>query len=247
VLVTRGAQGMTLVERGVAESVHLPARTVRVFDVTGAGDTVAAMLGVALAGGMSVQQAAALANVAAGIAVANPGTVAVSGPELRSALHAEDYGRGVVSREFLSAAVEDARRAGQRIVFTNGCFDILHAGHVQYLSEAAALGDVLVVGLNDDDSVRRLKGPTRPLNEVGDRGLVLSALSAVSYVTTFGDDTPLELIRAVQPDVLVKGGDYLANDVVGADLVKLRGGSVKILSFLEGRSTTGTLQRMAKA
>jgi D-beta-D-heptose 7-phosphate kinase/D-beta-D-heptose 1-phosphate adenosyltransferase len=123
----------------------------------------------------------------------------------------------------------------------------LHAGHVQYLSEAAALGDVLVVGLNDDDSVRRLKGPTRPLNEVGDRGLVLSALSAVSYVTTFGDDTPLELIRAVQPDVLVKGGDYIANEVVGADLVKLRGGSVKILSFLEGRSTTGTLQRMAKA
>lgn len=244
-LVTRGAQGMTLVESGVADSLHLPARTVRVYDVTGAGDTVAAMLGVALAGGMSVQQAAALANVAAGIAVANPGTVAVSGPELRNALHADDYGRGVVTREFLNAAVEDAKRAGQRIVFTNGCFDILHAGHVSYLAEARQLGDKLIVAVNSDDSVRRLKGLARPVNHLAERMAVLAGLAAVDWVVAFDEDTPEQLLLSLQPQVLVKGGDYRLDEVVGADLMRSWEGEVRVLALRENCSTSGILRRVA--
>lgn len=246
-LITLSEAGMALFQE--RRETFLPTEAREVFDVTGAGDTVIASIAFMVAHGRTLLEACRLANAAAGIVVGKVGSATVSLDELRLVINkrttpGEDK---FVDVDTLVTNLTSLRAQGKRIVFTNGCFDILHAGHVQYLSEAAALGDVLVVGLNDDDSVRRLKGPTRPLNEVGDRGCVLSALSAVSYVTTFGEDTPLELIRAVQPDVLVKGGDYMANDVVGAELVKLRGGTVKILSFLEGRSTTRTLQRMAKA
>lgn len=242
-LVTRGERGMTLLERDAPASVHVPARTVRVFDVTGAGDTVAAALGVALASGLSLLQAAALANVAAGIAVANPGTVAVTGPQLRQALHEDEYRRGVVTREHLLAAVEDARRAGQRVVFTNGCFDILHAGHVGYLDEARQMGDRLIVAVNSDDSVRRLKGAGRPLNPLAARMAVLAGLAAVDWVVPFDEDTPERLLVQLQPHVLVKGGDYRLDEVVGADLMLAWQGEVRVLALREDCSTSRIVAR----
>jgi D-beta-D-heptose 7-phosphate kinase/D-beta-D-heptose 1-phosphate adenosyltransferase len=246
-LITLSEAGMALFQE--RRETFLPTEAREVFDVTGAGDTVIASIAFMVAHGRTLLEACRLANAAAGIVVGKVGSATVSLDELRLVINKRTSvgEEKFVDVDTLVTNLTSLRAQGKRIVFTNGCFDILHAGHVQYLSEAAALGDVLVVGLNDDDSVRRLKGPSRPLNEVSDRGCVLSALSAVSYVTAFSEDTPLELIRAVQPDVLVKGGDYMANDVVGADVVRLRGGTVKILSFLEGRSTTRTLQRMAGA
>lgn len=152
----------------------------------------------------------------------------------------------ILSRDTLAQVCADLREQGRTVVFTNGCFDILHAGHVSYLERAARLGDVLVVGLNSDNSVRRLKGPSRPVNNEQDRALVLAALRSVAYVCVFDEDTPLELVRGVQPDVLVKGGDYLIENIVGADIVTARGGRVLTLPFVEGKSTTAVIDRMKR-
>lgn len=239
-LVTRGEGGMTLLTDG--EALDLPARARDVFDVTGAGDTVAAVLAAALAAGTTIADAVRLANAAAGIAVAHAGTVAVSAAQLRTAVEAAPA--SVLSREALLAAVAEARSAGERIVFTNGCFDLLHAGHVAYLEEARALGDRLVVAVNDDASVRRLKGSGRPFNDAARRARVLAGLRAVDWVTVFPEDTPEALLEAVAPDLLVKGGDYAPGEVVGADLVRSLGGRVAVLGLQPGLSTTGLADRL---
>lgn len=243
-LVTRGEHGMTLL-RPQHAPLHLPARAREVFDVTGAGDTVISTLAASLASGEELPQAVALANLAAGIVVGKLGTAAISAPELRRAVQREEGSeRGVLGLEQLLAAVEDARAHGEKIVFTNGCFDILHAGHVTYLEQAAAQGDRLVLAVNDDASVSRLKGPGRPINSVERRMAVLAGLSAVDWVVPFSEDTPERLLKQVQPDVLVKGGDYGIDQVVGADIVHAYGGEVRVLGLVENSSTTAIVEKI---
>jgi D-beta-D-heptose 7-phosphate kinase/D-beta-D-heptose 1-phosphate adenosyltransferase len=243
-LVTRGEMGMTLL-RAHQAAIHLPARAREVYDVTGAGDTVIAVLAAVLAAGQTLPEAVALANLAAGIVVGKLGAATVSAPELRRAIHSE-YGseRGVVSEEQLIQAIEGARANGERIVFTNGCFDIIHAGHVGYLDEARKQGDRLVVALNSDASVRRLKGQGRPINPVDRRMAVLAGLESVDWVVSFDEDTPERLLRRIKPDVLVKGGDYRADQIVGGTIVKANGGNVKVLRFFENCSTTSIVNRI---
>lgn len=243
-VITRGSRGMTVVERDGGHQ-HIPALPVDVYDVTGAGDTAIAALAVTRSLGWAPRACAQVANVASGIVVGKSGTAAVTGPELAIALNASDrIDRGVLERDQLLDAVAQARRAGERIVFTNGCFDILHAGHVAYLEEARGLGDRLVVAVNDDDSVRRLKGPGRPVNPLERRLRVLSGLKAVDWVVGFAEDTPEALLAAVKPDVLVKGGDYGADAVVGADFVRGYGGEVRVLGLVEDCSTTRIVERI---
>ena len=243
-LITRGEHGMTLI-RPNAPEMHLPARAQEVFDVTGAGDTVISVLSAALAAGEKLTNAVVLANLAAGLVVGKLGTAAISAPELRRALMAEQgSGRGVMSAGQLRIAVDDARDHGERIVFTNGCFDIIHAGHVGYLDEARKLGDRLVVAVNDDASVARLKGPGRPINPLDRRLRVLAGLSAVDWVVIFSEDTPENLLRDLRPDVLVKGGDYTLGEVVGGELVTSQGGEVQVLAFIDDCSTSAIVEKM---
>lgn len=243
-LITRGEHGMTLLQ---AESppFHLPAQAREVFDVTGAGDTVVSVLAASLAAGESLQTGTALANLAAGLVVAKLGTAAISGPELRRAIQLlEGSNRGVMTAEQLALVVEDARAQGEKIVFTNGCFDIIHAGHVGYLAEARKLGDRLIVAINNDDSVKRLKGPGRPINPVDRRMTVLAGLAAVDWVVSFADDTPESLLQQIRPDVLVKGGDYSVAGVVGGDFVHSYGGEVRVLNFLDNCSTSAIVEKV---
>ena len=243
-LITRGEQGMTLLRPDQPE-LHLPARAREVFDVTGAGDTVIAILAASLASGQLMPESVAMANLAAGIVVGKQGTATLSAPELRRAIIAEQGAeRGVVTEEQLLMALEDARAAGERIVFTNGCFDIIHAGHVGYLEEARKLGDRLVVAVNSDASITRLKGEGRPINSVDRRMAVLAGLESVDWVLSFDDDTPERLLRRVKPEVLVKGGDYRENQVVGHKLVAAYGGKVQVLSFYENCSTTSIVNKI---
>ncbi|MEH6608357.1 MAG: bifunctional D-glycero-beta-D-manno-heptose-7-phosphate kinase/D-glycero-beta-D-manno-heptose 1-phosphate adenylyltransferase HldE [Halioglobus sp.] len=243
-LVTRGEHGMTLLRPG-EEEMHLPARAREVFDVTGAGDTVIAMLASAIAGGASIPEAVGLANIAASIVVGKLGTAAVSVPELRRAV-LEDQGseRGVVSLEQLEIAVADARSHGERVVFTNGCFDIIHAGHVAYLEQARQLGDRLIVAVNSDASVKKLKGKGRPINPQDRRMAVLAGLESVDWVLCFSQDTPRPLLNALQPDVLAKGGDYDKEGVVGWEIVEEYGGEVQVLAFVENVSTTAIVTKI---
>jgi len=243
-LVTRGEHGMTLLRPNQPE-FHLPARAREVFDVTGAGDTVISVLASSLAAGSDLPQAVALANLAAGIVVGKLGTATVSGPELRRAIQAEQGSeRGVMTEEQLLIALEDARAHGEKIVFTNGCFDIIHAGHVGYLEDTRNLGDRLVVAINSDQSVSRLKGPARPINPVDRRMAVLAGLESVDWVMSFEDDTPERLLELIKPDVLVKGGDYTEDQVVGWEIVKAHGGEVKVLSFFDDCSTTAIVEKI---
>lgn len=247
ILITRGESGMTLLRPDRAE-LHLPARAQEVFDVTGAGDTVISVLAASLAAGQDFAEATALANLAASLAVGKLGTAAISGPELRRALHSDSAsGRGVMSAEQLRSAVEEAKAHGERIVFTNGCFDIIHAGHVGYLAEARKLGDRLVVAINDDASVTRLKGAGRPINPVERRLAVLAGLEAVDWVVSFSEDTPEALLHEIKPDVLVKGGDYSIDQVVGGEFVLSYGGEVKSLDFLDDCSTSAIVEKMRDA
>lgn len=243
-LVTRGEQGMTLLRRDHKE-LHLPARAREVYDVTGAGDTVIAVLAAALAAGEALPESIALANLAASIVVGKSGTAAISAPELRRALQQERGSeRGVVNRSQLLIDLEDARAAGEKIVFTNGCFDLLHAGHVAYLEQARMLGDRLVVAVNDDESVRKLKGEGRPINSVDRRMAVLAGLEAVDWVVAFSEDTPEHLLSEFKPDFLVKGGDYDKQGVVGWEIVEGYGGEVRALSLVDECSTTAMVQKI---
>jgi len=243
-LVTRGEHGMTLLRPNQPE-FHLPARAREVFDVTGAGDTVISVLASSLAAGSELPQAVALANLAAGIVVGKLGTATISGPELRRAIKTEQGSeRGVMTEEQLLMALEEARAHSERIVFTNGCFDIIHAGHVGYLEDTRSLGDRLVVAINSDESVSRLKGPARPINPVDRRMAVLAGLESVDWVVPFGDDTPERLLQLIKPDVLVKGGDYTEKQVVGWEIVKAYEGEVKVLSFFDDCSTTAIVEKI---
>ena len=243
-LVTRSEKGMLLVESG-SEPVFLSTQAREVYDVTGAGDTVIATLAAALASGQGLASAAALANLAAGLVVRKIGVATVTPGELSAALHQRGQGgRGLLELDALLALVEEARSRNERIVMTNGCFDVLHAGHVAYLEEAKSLGDRLIVAVNDDDSVRRLKGESRPINSLDDRMLVLAGLAAVDWVVSFSEDTPARLIAAVLPDILVKGGDYKPEEIVGAKEVLQNGGEVRVLAFRDGQSSTRIIDRL---
>ncbi len=246
-LLTRGERGMTLIQQNNAEELHFPAHAREVFDVTGAGDTVVAVLGTALAAGSPLPEAMSLANLAAGLVVAKLGAATVSAPELRAALNATiRFAGGIVNEEQLALAIGQARAQGERIVFTNGCFDILHAGHVTYLQQARQLGDRLIVAINDDDSVRRLKGAGRPINTIEQRMAVLAGLGMVDWVTSFSEDTPEHLLKKLRPDILVKGGDYTVEQVVGSSIVRAYGGDVRVLGCIKDLSTTSIIDRVKK-
>ena len=243
-LVTRSEHGMTLLQRD-GHVLHLPTQAREVFDVTGAGDTVISVLAAALAAGEKLPQAVALANIAAGVVVGKLGTYAISAAELTRAIAPVDRPEdGVLSLEQLLPAVAAVRAQGERIVMTNGCFDILHAGHVSYLQQARAEGDRLIVAVNGDASITRLKGPGRPINPLDRRMAVLAGLKAVDWVVAFEEDTPENLLRCIQPDVLVKGGDYGVEGVVGAEIVKAYGGEVKVLGLVAGVSTTAVVDKI---
>ena len=243
-VVTQGGNGMTVLDAADGHC-HLPAQPVDVFDVTGAGDTAAAALAVTRSLGWPAADCAALANLAGGLVVSKAGTATVSGPELAAARRGERAPQsGILKRDQLLEAVRQAQEAGERIVFTNGCFDILHAGHVTYLEEARSLGERLIVAVNDDASVSRLKGPGRPVNTLDRRLRVLAGLTAVDWVVSFSEDTPEALLTLLKPEVLVKGGDYQPDQVVGADLVRSYGGTVKVLGLVEDCSTTQIVDRL---
>ena len=245
-LLTRGEAGMTLI-RPDTEELHLPAHAREVFDVTGAGDTVISVLSAALAANASLPDAMRLANLAASIVVSKLGAQSVSAPELEAGvLGTQAHMGGILNDEQLVLAVNAARQQGKKIVFTNGCFDILHAGHVSYLQQAKQLGDFLIVAINDDDSITRLKGPGRPINLVEQRMTVLAGLGAVDWVISYSDDTPKRLLKLLQPDILVKGGDYTVDQVVGAEIVYAYGGDVRVLGVTKGLSTTAIIEKAAQ-
>ncbi len=247
-LVTLDRTGMYLKARN-ADGVHLPTTPREVFDVTGAGDMVVSVLGIALAAGATPVEAASLANVAAGLEVEHVGVVPVTRDEIaaRLATGSEGLAGKHVARVDAAALAARHRAAKRRIVFSNGCFDILHAGHVRYLAEAKSLGDVLIVGLNSDESVRRLKGEARPLNSESDRVEVLSALAVVDHVVVFDEDVPTALVEQVLPDVLVKGKDYEGKVVEGREIVEAHGGEVVLVDLHPGRSTTNLVDRIRDA
>jgi D-beta-D-heptose 7-phosphate kinase/D-beta-D-heptose 1-phosphate adenosyltransferase len=243
-LVTRGSKGMALLRPDV-EPVTVPTQAREVFDVTGAGDTVIAVMAMSLAAGYDPVTSMKYANAAAGVVVGKLGTATVSGNELYAALHDASHIRtGVLTQEQASAIIEKAHLQGEKVVMTNGCFDILHAGHIDYLQAARALGDRLIVAVNDDASVTRLKGPTRPVNTLAQRMHVLEALDAVDWVVPFAEDTPAELVTYLSPDVLVKGADYEIHQIAGADYVLANGGEVKTITLTPGCSTTATIERI---
>lgn len=244
-LITRSEAGMSLFRRA-GQVVHIPTVAREVFDVTGAGDTVLAMLGFGLASGLQLADAATLANIAAGIAVGKLGTSVVTPDEISAAIVNRQGGNEakLKQRKQLAAITETERNKGRRVVFTNGCFDLLHAGHVKYLQAARQLGDLLVLGLNSDASVQRLKGAKRPLIGEEERAHILSALDCIDHVCLFDEDTPLELITALKPQILVKGGDYTPEGVVGKELVESWGGHVELIPFVDGKSTTNIIEKV---
>jgi D-beta-D-heptose 7-phosphate kinase/D-beta-D-heptose 1-phosphate adenosyltransferase len=250
ILATRSEQGMTLVNSAGGASpaaLHFPAAAREVFDVSGAGDTVVAVLAASLAAGVDLPQAARLANVAAGIVVGKLGTAVARPAEILHALHAAEFHAAedkILDREGLVEQAGRWRAKGLRVGFTNGCFDLLHPGHVSLMAQARRACDRLVVGLNSDDSVRRLKGADRPVQSQAARAAVLASLADVAAVVIFDEDTPLALLEALRPDVLVKGADYTLDNVVGADLVQSYGGRVVLAELAEGHSTTGTIKRL---
>ena len=244
-LVTRGENGMFLQSESSNYQVQAVAR--EVHDVTGAGDTVVAFLAACLAAGESMQNSVDLANQAAGVVVAKVGTSTVTVHELRQALHTQGIGgRAQQSSEQLQQLIRSLQKQNKKVVMTNGCFDILHAGHIAFLEEAKAQGDFLLVAVNDDASVSRLKGPERPVNQLEDRMAVLAALSAIDWVLPFSEDTPQALIAQLLPNILVKGGDYKVAEIAGGEEVINAGGEVRVLTFHAGRSTTRIINQIKK-
>ena len=235
VLTTCGSMGMVLVNN--KDTFFELSTAKEVYDVTGAGDTVLSYLAACLANKMDIKEAVSIANKASGIQVAKLGTSTVSLGEIEAIPK-------VITINEISEIKEQIRN--KKIVFTNGCFDILHIGHIKYLQQAAALGDVLIVGLNSDESVHRLKGADRPINTQWERAEMLCVLDFINYVVIFEEDTPYQLIKTIRPDVLVKGGDYNLEDIVGKDIVEAKGGVVKVLPYIEGKSTTGMINKIKK-
>ena len=247
ILLTRGKDGMTLFDRK-GQIGHEPANAKEIFDVTGAGDTATAVFTMGLLGSSTLKDTLFLSNLSAGIVVGKVGTSTLTGEEIKSSFgnHEISFSNKIISREKVSSVINNSRLTGKRIVFTNGCFDILHSGHIEYLERARALGDILIVGLNSDSSVRRLKGKSRPFNKQKERAKMLASLSSVSFVTTFHEDTPLKLIKKVKPDILTKGGDYSSEEIVGNKFVEENGGHVQILPYVEGISTTEIVQTIIR-
>ena len=241
-VVTLGNRGMLVVPAKGAET-EIPSIRREVYDVTGAGDTAIAVLALSLAAQAPLLQAAQIANAAAGVSVGHVGAVAVDAPSIRDALAARPDGK-ILTHHELAARVASWRMAGKQIVATNGCFDLLHAGHLALLGHAAKLGDVLVLAINSDASVRRLKGPERPLVPQAERAALLAALTFVDAVTVFDEDTPLEVLQLIKPHVLVKGGDYKPSEVVGRELVEAAGGRVEIVPLTPEKSTSSLLERI---
>ena len=242
-LVTRGPQGLSLFQSG-RPAMHIATHAREVYDVSGAGDTVIASLSAAFGSGLKMSEAAALANIAAGIVIAKVGTQPILESELKQALWARtiDGVNKIVSKEQARDMVADWQRNGQRIVFTNGCFDILHIGHIKLLHAAADEGDKLIVGLNSDLSIKKLKGDSRPVVPEAERAALLSSIKGVDLVVIFHEETPLELIRNFKPDIIVKGGDYTPEQVVGHAIVEEAGGKVVIVPLIEGVSTTKVIE-----
>ncbi|MFA5921229.1 MAG: bifunctional D-glycero-beta-D-manno-heptose-7-phosphate kinase/D-glycero-beta-D-manno-heptose 1-phosphate adenylyltransferase HldE [Methylococcaceae bacterium] len=241
-LLTRGEAGMTLIQN---DQVHsLPAQAKDVFDVTGAGDTVIAVMALGVSLGMPLSESMYLANLAGGIVVGKLGTSTVSMQELTRAMHGDrDSLYGIVSEDELAKLFARAKAHDEKIIMTNGCFDLLHAGHVTYLEQAKALGDRLCVAVNSDASVKQLKGESRPINRLQERMTVLAALACVDWVVAFAEETPERLYCKLLPDVIVKGGDYSPEQVAGGDCVIKAGGEVKILQFVDGQSTTAMINK----
>jgi D-beta-D-heptose 7-phosphate kinase/D-beta-D-heptose 1-phosphate adenosyltransferase len=248
--VTMSDKGIRVLQRNGAEEYHSPARAREVFDVSGAGDTVIATLAAALAGGLKVESAVELANVAAGIVVAKVGTVPIAAHEIVSELTVSggvnSAEKVLLERARAIARVQEWRASGETIVFTNGCFDLLHIGHITLLEDCRRFGSKLVVAMNTDRSVSALKGPARPIVGENERTRVMGALASVDLVTLFDEETPLELIRAMKPDVLVKGGDYAVETVVGHEDVLAAGGRVEIVPTVEGFSTSNIVKKMVE-
>lgn len=244
-LVTRSAEGMSLFPREGA-TVHIPTVAREVYDVTGAGDTVVAALGLGLACGADFDGASRLANVAAGIAVGKVGTSIVFPEEIIGSIRHEhlDSDTKIKNLDALADVIEAEKKKGKRVAFTNGCFDLLHVGHVKYLQKARTYGDLLVLGLNSDASVRRLKGDKRPLIGQSERAHILAALDCIDYVVIFDEDTPVRLLETLRPHVLVKGGDYTPDRVVGKDLVESYGGRIELVDFVDGKSTTNIIEKI---
>jgi len=244
-LVTRSSEGMSLFLRD-ADPVHIPTVAREVYDVTGAGDTVVATLGLGLACGLGFAEAARLANVAAGIAVGKVGTSTVSPEEIIGSIRHEhqDSDTKIKNLDVLASIIEGEKGKGKRVAFTNGCFDLLHVGHVKYLQKARTFGDLLVLGLNSDASVRRLKGEKRPLIGQNERAHILAALDCIDYLVVFEEDTPIRLLETLRPDVLVKGGDYTPDRVVGKELVESYGGRIELVEFVDGKSTTNIIEKI---
>jgi D-beta-D-heptose 7-phosphate kinase/D-beta-D-heptose 1-phosphate adenosyltransferase len=247
-LVTRSERGMTLFHKD-GSPISLPAKAREVYDVTGAGDTVISVMASAMAAGESLESAMALANTAAGLVVGKLGTASVTPEELEMAVSggftATIGPSALVEDAMLLQRVTEAKAAGQRVVMTNGCFDLLHRGHVDYLIRARELGDKLIVAINSDASVKRLKGDSRPVTDVESRASILSALRCVDWVTVFDTDTPAQLIAKILPDVLVKGGDYRPEEIAGGDAVIAAGGEVRVLDFVDGFSTTAIIDKLS--
>ena len=243
--VTQGAKGSVIVSKN-GEYQCFEALPVDVFDVTGAGDTTVAVLAIGIAAGWEVPEAMEAATIAGSLVVSKIGTAVVDELELANAFFGKiGKRRSLFNKDSLKKVVELSRKEGKKIVFTNGCFDIIHAGHVRYLEEARALGDLLIVALNDDESVARLKGPERPINVLEHRAEVLFGLEAVDCVVGFSEDGPEDLLHLVRPDILVKGGDYKPEDVVGAEIVMEAGGQVRILALIEGLSTSQIAKKLS--
>jgi D-beta-D-heptose 7-phosphate kinase/D-beta-D-heptose 1-phosphate adenosyltransferase len=239
-MITLSEDGIAIYDKSMR---HFPTVAREVFDVTGAGDTVIASLAFGLSSGMSIDESARFSNRAAAVAVGKIGSATVTLEEIEeyeATLHQSDSRAHLKSLHDIVEIVQQLKSKHKRIVFTNGCFDILHVGHVKYLQEAKSYGDVLIVGLNTDDSVRILKGPTRPVNNQEDRAYILGALEAVDYVVLFNDETPYELIKNIAPDILVKGGDYEGKTVVGAEFSR----ELRLVEFVEGKSTTSTIEKI---
>ena len=246
-VLTRSEEGMSLFFRDGREA-HMPTEAREVFDVSGAGDTVLSLIGLGLAAGLPLEEAARLSNLAAGIVVGKVGTSTVSPEEILDAVGRQhrDSDLKLHDRQRLARLLEVRRTRGEVIVFTNGCFDLLHVGHVKYLQAARRLGDLLVLGLNSDASIRRLKGEKRPLIGQEERAHILAALDCIDYVVIFEEDTPLELISLIKPHILVKGGDYSPDGVVGRELVESWGGRVELIQFVDGKSTTGIVEMILR-
>jgi D-beta-D-heptose 7-phosphate kinase/D-beta-D-heptose 1-phosphate adenosyltransferase len=254
-IITLDKEGMALCHQDGRADIF-PTRIRQVYDITGAGDMVLAVLGMALAAGADYPEAIKLANIAGGLEVEKIGVVPVTRAEIiedicKSSLAGKSEtlsgAQKIMGRDSLLRELEQQRKLGRKIVFTNGCFDVLHAGHVQYLREARAQGDILVVGLNSDSSVQMLKGPTRPVNKIDARSVVIAGLECVDFLAVFEEKTPIDLIRSIRPDVLVKGADYHKDEVVGGQFVESYGGRVHLANLRKGVSTTNILERLGAA